>query len=226
MNGILDQRATESARKALRQGRPDKAAAILDALLASETDLGEVVPLLAQTLRDSARDERFLASASAALAIDPVDCGSHDQLDYRFRRRIGSDEVFQEIAQIAFSRPEASLCYLAVIDDLIAMGRLAEAESWLRKVSPPNDRHGGGALQILADHVGVWHYLRGRIALAKGEQEQALTALTAAILADRQLYSARVLAGQICRELGMGAKACSFYDLADPMLSAYVYTGW
>jgi tetratricopeptide (TPR) repeat protein len=226
MNGIVGQRPTESARRALRQGRPDNAATILDALLASKTDLGEVVPLLAQTLRDSARDERFLASALAALAIDPADCGSHDQLDYRFRRRISSDQVFQEIAEIAFSRPEASLCYLAVIDDLITMGRHAEAESWLRKISPLSDRRDDGVLHILEAHAGVWHYLRGKIALAKGERERALAALTAAVRADPQLYSARVLAGQICRNLGMGARACSFFDLAEPMLNTTVYTGW
>jgi tetratricopeptide (TPR) repeat protein len=233
MNAAVEEGGTNRAREALRRGRPDEAAALLDGLLVSGMDLGEAVPLLAQVLRDNARDARLLQAALAALSIDPADCGSYDHLEHRFRRRIINDNVFDEIAGLAFSRPEASPYSLAVVDDLLAIGRIEDAEAQLRKMAPVTygtplnalQTHAAASERRLHPYIGIWNYLRGKIALARGDLEGALAALTASVQSDPQLYSARALAGQICRRLGMGAKACALFDLV-PMLDTDVYTSW
>jgi tetratricopeptide (TPR) repeat protein len=223
----------EPAQDALRQSRPDKAVAILDDLLASSTDLGRVVPLLTQLLRDSSRDMRLLTGALTALAIDLPQCGSYDHLDHRFRRRIADDRTMGEVFELASSRVEASIYCLIVVDDLLAMGRAGEAEARLRGIVPidpfadlDHQRiRAALAERGLEPYVGLWHYLRGRIALARGDLATALSALAAALHAEPALYSARALAGQLCRRLGRGAEACAFFDLA-PSFETGVYVGW
>src|SRR5919206_2566817 len=106
MNDAAAGSGIEAARRAVNSGRPDTAAAILDDMIAAQQNVGEAVPILAQVLRDNARDARLLNRGLAALAMDVTDCGSYDHLEYKFRRRIVRDQVLQEIAALGFSRHE------------------------------------------------------------------------------------------------------------------------
>jgi tetratricopeptide (TPR) repeat protein len=222
-----------SARDALRNGRPDIAAAILDQLVASKEELGKAVPLLAEILRDNARDMRLLDLGRGALSLDVTECGSLDHLDHRFRRRIASASVFDEIAALACLRPEASPYLLMLADDFLTAGRVDAAEAVLRKIAPLDTENDGDYLQLgaalaerhLESQIGLWQYLRGRIALARGDLRRALDAFASAARVDPRLFAARTLAGQICRQLGMGARASAFFDLESDM-STEVYTGW
>jgi tetratricopeptide (TPR) repeat protein len=223
----------EAAQRAANGGHPDEAAAILDERVKTQENVGEAVPMLAQLLRDNARDVRLLNRALAALSMDITDCGSHDHLEYKFRRRIVSDRIFEEIGALAFSRPEATFHLLALVDDLVTAGRIDEAEAQLRKISRINYKTTTDYLLAsfaLAarngePYLGLWEYLRGRIALAKNELPTALEAFTSAAQNDPRLHSARALAGHVCRKLGMGAKACDFFDL-EHIIDTDVYRGF
>jgi hypothetical protein len=77
----------------------------------------------------------------------------------------------------------------------------------------------------LGQHIGIWEYLRGRIALARGDLRAALEAFTAALRHDRHLLSARTLAVQICYRLDLGARASTICDLR-PLVEVDVYRDW
>ena len=226
----------DSAMDSVHRGRPDAAAMVLSQMIKAHDDLDAATPLLAKILRDNARDAQLLRRLRFALCLEETQCGSHDHLDYGFRRQICGEHILQEVGALAYSRTEASIYSLIIADDLISAGQIDAAEKVLKSLLPPghqiSDNHDDvrAALEArkLGLYVGIWDYLRGRIALERGDLQEAIDAFESAVERDPKLYCARVYAGQVCRRLGLGAKACGYFDLKLPLGSedTDIYTGW
>ncbi|HTZ37277.1 MAG TPA: hypothetical protein VMB84_14695 [Stellaceae bacterium] len=222
-----------AVRKALAAGRPDRAAAQLDELIAAGRHMGDAVPMLANLLRENARETRLLDRMLSLLEFHAFESATYDDIDTPFRRRIRDSRVHDEVVALAWRRPEAREAFLLLVDDFINEDRADRAAALLKQVAPieyTTLRDYVRAGKALADrgfagYIAIWHYLCGRIALAAGDLPRALESFTAAAALDTRLQPARAYAGKVARRLGQGAKACAFFDL-EPDIPYAIYTGW
>ena len=173
----------------------ERAIAVQPDFLAAEKNRATALEYLRQP-------ERAASAYRRVLARDPLDLKTHLLLNELLHRSNDAGEFLRSYDRAREARPDSPIPLVAKADQLLQMGRAAEAQDHYR-----------GALHLAPDHAGA-HIGLGRTMTALGDHEAALAAFEAGQAAcpddpDLQTAYAACLLGQ-----GDAAKALALAQRA------------